>query len=180
MELEDGGVGAVGIALGRLGDLNLKVLPSPTSTMAVLADGSLLQPPELKTVLVRHFPAKLYSGAVLASSDYVFLCYPKAQSQAAATALFAGPLFNLLVGAGVSMLLVTMQRGGPVIIADESYPSLMMQVGCIAVAASALVLAFAFEKQGGAIWPVAMWSIYLVFIIGVVMAEVDLRLAGHA
>jgi len=103
----------------------------------------------------------------------------QAQSQAAATALFAGPLFNLLVGAGVSMLLVTMQRGGPVIIADESYPSLMMQVGCIAVAASALVLAFAFEKQGGAIWPVAMWSIYLVFIIGVVMAEVDLRLAGH-
>ncbi|CAE7355298.1 CCX1 [Symbiodinium natans] len=103
----------------------------------------------------------------------------QAQSQAAATALFAGPLFNLLVGAGVSMLLVTVQRGDAVVIADESYPSLMMQVGCIAVAASALVLAFAFEKEGGTLWPVAMWSIYMVFIVGVVMAEVDLRLSGQ-
>lgn len=92
------------------------------------------------------------------------------QAAAAATALFASPLFNVLLSAGLTLIISTSH--GQVISLDS--PVQQMQVaGGAFLACIMLCAALIFEKQVGPFGAAGLAGLYIIFLVGVVAAELQ-------
>ncbi|CAK9085619.1 unnamed protein product [Durusdinium trenchii] len=90
------------------------------------------------------------------------------QSEAAATALFAAPLFNVLVSAGLTLILTTSH--GQVIALEDAMGQL--KAGAVAIVACVVLLgALNFEKQVGWLGTFSLAGLYLLFMASVVVSE---------
>lgn len=92
------------------------------------------------------------------------------QAAVAATALFASPLFNVLLSAGLTLIVSTSH--GQVIRLDN--PAQQMQVtGAAFLACIMLCAALIFEKQVGPFGAAGLAGLYIIYLVGVVAAELQ-------
>lgn len=92
------------------------------------------------------------------------------QSTAAATALFAAPLFNVLLSAGVTLMLAT--GHGHTLTFGYSKMDQVKATGAAILACLLLLVGLLFEKQVGQMGGYGLLSLYLLFVVGVGAATI--------
>eukprot|EP00438_Fugacium_kawagutii_P030668 Skav204805 [mRNA] locus=scaffold894:38773:45802:+ [translate_table: standard] len=91
------------------------------------------------------------------------------QGAAEATALFAAPLFNVLLSAGLTLMIAT--SNGQAITFDHSAARQMQVAGAAFLACIMLCAALVFEKQVAPFGAAGLAGLYIIFLVGVLISE---------
>lgn len=96
------------------------------------------------------------------------------QMHAAMTAVFAGPLFNCLVGGGLALLIACAQGGGQVALGEgPAKAALLTNLGFLMLASVLATLALRSIRQQGFswVWPWLLFALYASFLMCIMALE---------
>lgn len=100
------------------------------------------------------------------------------QARAAVTSIFAGPLFNCLVGSGVALILACEAQGGSLSLwkgGTAGKRALLVNSGFLGVATifGAIAASALHGSRFAWLWPYCLFALYVVFLPSILFAEVN-------
>jgi len=99
------------------------------------------------------------------------------EARAAVTSIFAGPLFNCLVGNGMALALACQAQGGTLTLwqgVNSNKRTLLVNLGFLVVAAMLGTIAASalHQRRRSLVWPFCLFLLYIAFLPSIFLSEV--------